>query len=163
MLPLLKKRRWLLLSTIPGLIGFIVWPSSSSSIHKATRITIADSSGHPLRSLFDGVAPDSHYPVFKRAAAERRPSCGRNVSESSKVWRLLGLSFNTVVHADPECSGCGNAINNFFSCTECGGAPYDGELNNAPPQNGIKTGPIECQGDMCPGVASTVNCTCDPV
>lgn len=148
------------------LLGFIVtnfWPSGSHPAARAKSVSLLDVSGQPLNSVFEGVSADPLYPEFKRLSEKRLLSCDRRSSSWSRFRAMLGLSFESVVHAQSNCGGCGYRVIYTSNCSsDCKGEPYDGYLDNADPNYGTTTGSLVCQtsASSCPGVAPTVNCVC---
>jgi len=141
----------------------------SATRSKVREVTLLDTSGRPLTSLFDGLQVDPLYPEFKRLAAERRHKCSGPPSQTARLWlqvvhlgRLLGISSDFAVHAQGSCQGCGYQIVNYVKCAEsCGGADYDGDLEDAPCNKGIYTGPTVCTEGDCQGEVKTSNgCDC---
>jgi hypothetical protein len=125
---------------------------------------LVDASGKRLTSVFEGLPVDPQYQQFKRALAERRLTCNARPNRVGRLWQQLGLSFEPVVHADPDCGGCAMMVINWVNCADvCGSIPYDGDLGFTDYSQGIKTGPIVCKDDsgQCSGEPSTQNCSCD--
>ena len=148
------------------LLGFILTnfrPSGSRPAAPAKSVSLLDISGRPLSSVFERLPADPLYPEFKRLSEKRSLTCDRRSNSWSRFRTMLGLSFESVVHAQTSCGDCGYQVVYTANCSsDCGGNPYDGNLQPTSPSGGITTGPTRCQtsSSACPGTTPTVDCTC---
>ncbi len=128
------------------------------------KVTLSDASGKPLRSLFAGVPSDPRFKRYLQLSAlhSARSSCARKPTQVAHLLQLMGLSFDNVVYASPNCGDCGFHINQYYTCAEqCGGDAYDGELESGNSSDGIEVGSLTCTQGGCSGTVATDNCTCD--
>lgn len=153
----------------PGLDprGREFWRSSHTRSASATIVSLQDTSGKPLKSLFDGMRVDKGYGDFKRLVAERHASrCRRQPSRVSRLLREIDLWFEPVVQACSGCRECGFAPagDPFNPCARaCGAEIYDYDLEKADPPVGITTAPPVClngPSNECPGWIPTTTCIC---